>query len=258
MVYRNDSVAEVIGSMVNIKIDGDKDSATTARYGVAGYPTIVLANADGTEIDRIYGYAEPADFIKTINDYMADRNTLADYVRRAEKTPSSSLFYVVADKYTGRKKFAEAETYYNKILAMDPQNAQGYSDSALYSMGDMKVRAKEFAAADASYKKLMETYPKSDLADDALFGMAVSKRRADQFDEAIARFRAFMETHPKSDLAPDAELYIAYCHDKKGAKEEAVTLYKKFIANNPASSDTGWAKEQIDKILNPPKEGEKK
>ena len=69
------------------------------------------------------------------------------YLRRAEKEPTMNLYYIIADKYVGRKKFVDAEGYYDKILKGDPDNKSGYADSALFSMGDMKARAKDYAGA---------------------------------------------------------------------------------------------------------------
>jgi len=206
--------------MVNVKVNAEKDTLTAQKYGIAGYPTIVLANSDGTEIDRIYGYLEPPDFIKAIQDYQVGKNTLADYLQRAEKEPTMNLYYTIADKYVGRRKFTEAETFYNKILQGDPENKQGYADSALFSIGDMKNRAKDFNGSIAAFKEYMAKYPKA-------AGVA------------------------------DAELYIASCYNKLGSPDEAVKLYRQFLVNHPQSEDTTYAKKQIDKILNPPKDEKK-
>jgi TolA-binding protein len=220
VVYQNDSVIAVIGDMVNVKVNAEKDTLTARKYGIAGYPTIVLTNADGSEIDRIYGYLEPPDFIKAIRDYLVGKNTLNDYLDRVAKEPSMSLYYTIADKYVGRKKFAEAESFYNKILEGDPENKLGYADSALISLADMKYRAKDYNSSIAFYKDYIAKYP-------------------------------------KSDQIPDAELSIAACYAKLEQNDEAVRLFKKFLTDHPQSADTAYAKKQIDKILNPPKEEKK-
>ena len=85
MTYRNDDVIALSSEIVFVKIDGDKDTLLTDQYGVAGYPTIIFANTDGSEIDRIGGYAEPEEFLTIIADYRADRNTLADFLRQIEE-----------------------------------------------------------------------------------------------------------------------------------------------------------------------------
>lgn len=258
MTYRNDEVIALSANLVNVKVNAEVDTLLRRQYGVAGFPTIVLAKSDGSEIDRIYGYAEGPDFVKTINDYLAGRNTLADFLRRTETEPTMSLYAQIADKYTGRSKFEDAEKWYRKILQEDPNNNNGYSDSALYWMGQMKSRAKQYSAAEEIFARFPKTYPESDLADNAAFEIAKTRRYAERYDDAIAGFKEFMEAYPESDLLEDAEIYIAFCHDKKGDTENALVLYQKFLEDHPNSSDSNWVKRQIDKILNPPEEEEKK
>ncbi len=238
--------------IVFVRVNAEKDTVTARKYGVAGFPTIVMAKSDGSEIDRIYGYAGPPQFVKSIRDFQAGRNTLGDYLSRAETAPTPELYYLIADKYVGRKKFADAEVYLNKIIAMDPANEKGYSDSAMYSLGDMKTRDKQYDAAKAAYKKLMETYPKSELADDALFGIAAVSRRAEKYDDAINGFKLFMTVYPTSDLVPDAAIYIGLCTEKKGDTAMALQMYERYLVDFPTSSDTTWVKSQIQRIKNPP------
>ncbi len=258
MTYRNEEVIALSANLVNVQVNAEKDTLLRREYGVAGFPTVVLAKPDGSEIDRIYGYADGPKFVEIVNDYLADRNTLGDYLRRAETEPTMKLYSLVAEKYTGRSKFDEAEKFYRKILQEDANNKQGYSDSALFWMGQMKSRAKQYAVAEDVFSKFPLTYPESDLADDAMYEMAKTKRYAEKFDDAIASFKDFLKTYPESELAQDAEIYIAFCHDKKGAKDEALQLYNKFLTDHPEASDSTWVKKQIDKIENPPPEEEKK
>lgn len=252
MTYRNDNVIALTEDLINVKVNAEEDTLLRRHYGVAGFPTVVLTKPDGSEIDRIYGYAEPKEFVTTINDYLHDRNTLADYLRRAKTEPTMQLYTKIADKYTGRSDFDQAKEYYQKIIAEDPDNSQGYSDSALLSMADMQVRAKRYDSAIATYDSFKDKFPNSDLADDAMIGKAKALRRAERFDDAIAAFKDFLTTYPQSDQAEEAEIYIAFCNDLKGDKDQALALYKKFLTEHPDSRDTAWVKRQIDKIENPP------
>ncbi len=242
--------------MINVKVDGKADTLLAQKYGIAGYPTVILTNADGTEIDRVYGYAPPEEFIEIINDYLADRNTLADFLRQADTAITMPLYAKIADKYTGRKMFTKAESYYRKILQNDPSNKKGYSDSALYNMGQMKIRAKQITSAMEVFDTFRKTYPESDLFDDALFAKAYALRRADKFEESIAAFKEFQKIHPESDLISEAVIYVAYCNDLAGNKDEAIKYYKDFLTKFPESSEVEWVTGQIDKIENPPQEEE--
>lgn len=254
VTYRNEDVLKMVSAFSSVHVDAEKDTLTAQKYAVAGYPTIILAHPDGTEIDRIYGYAEPVEFMKTINDYLAGKNTLDDYLTRAGSAPTMELYYLIADKYVARKKFDEAGDYLGRIISGDPENKQGYSDSAMYSMGEMKSRAKEYEAAMKIFSEFSDVFPNSDMADDAYFAIAKTLRRQDKFDEAIAEFQKFPTVFPESDMLEDAEIYVAFCNAKKGDNDTALKLYRKFIVDHPESSEIGWVNEQIDKIVNPPEE----
>lgn len=256
MTYRNDDVIALTQNLINVQVNAEKDTLLRREYGIAGFPTVVLTKPDGVEIDRIYGYADPATFVTTINDYLNDRNTLADYLRRAEAEPGMQLYSMIAEKYTGRSDFDKAEEYYQKILTADPDNAQGYSDSALLALGEMEVRAKKYDKAIADFDSFKTRFPNSPLAQDAMLEKAKAFRRAEQFDDAIAVFKDFIATYPESDQVETAEIYVAYCNDLKGNKDQALELYKQFLVDHPDSRDTAWVKKQIDKIENPPAESE--
>ncbi len=254
VTYRQDEVVALADEIIFVKINAEQDSALADQYSVAGYPTIILTKPDGTEIDRVYGYVETPVFVETIRDYQAGRNTLDDYLQRADTAASHQLYSMIAEKYMGRKKYTEAEGFYRKILQEDPNNEGGYADSALFSIGNLKSRDKKYGAAEEIFERFLNTYPESPLLDDAAFEIAVARRRAEKYDDAIAGFKDFLEKYPESELANDAEIYIAYTHNLKGDQETALTLYKKFLMDHPDSPDTTWVQGQINKIENPPQE----
>jgi len=245
VTYRNEEVIKLAEKFISVKVNGKVDTVLSRTFGIAGYPTVVLTRADGSEIDRVFGYQPPEEFIQTINDYLVDKNTLADYLRKADTTVSLPLYATIADKYTGRSMYDKAEEYYRKILQEDPANKQGYSDSALYNLGQMKTRAKDYTGALEILDKLPATYPESDLADDAVYYRGITLRRADRFDDAIAALTAFMEKYPSSDLIADAEIYIAYCYGLKKDYPQAISRFEKFLVDHPDHGDSTWAKEQI-------------
>ena len=60
-VYTDDTVAAIVKAhFVPVKLDGDKHSAFVRKHRVSGYPTVLIMEANGTELVRIRGY-EPSD-----------------------------------------------------------------------------------------------------------------------------------------------------------------------------------------------------
>ena len=46
-----------------VLVDGDTQQASTARFGVRGYPTVVFADREGNEVKRVVGAVPPAQFL---------------------------------------------------------------------------------------------------------------------------------------------------------------------------------------------------
>lgn len=60
-------VAKWLGERtVALKVDAEKDAELARRYRVEVYPTIVIAKADGSEIDRILGFLPPEQFVAEV------------------------------------------------------------------------------------------------------------------------------------------------------------------------------------------------
>jgi len=53
-------------SYITVKIDADKNSDLASKYGIYGYPTIIILNPDGQEIKRIEGYVDANTLLNQI------------------------------------------------------------------------------------------------------------------------------------------------------------------------------------------------
>jgi TolA-binding protein len=207
--FTHQSVIELSESMIFVKAEGKKDTVTREKYGIAGFPTVILMNSSGEEIDRIFGYLPPEEFVTTIQDYMEGKNTLEDFEKRFAADPQDAeLAFKLAEKYEGRSMFDEAGTYYGKVLDLDPDDEKGNSDDALMSLAWLEVRKKD-------YQKAVET------------------------------FEYFGQKFPRSEMALDAEMYVPYTYARAGDTTRALGLYEEFLADHPDSPDTDWVNKKI-------------
>ena len=60
-VYTADAVVEAAAPLVAVKVDGDEHPDLKERFGVTGFPTMVLLSPDGEELRRLSGYVNVAD-----------------------------------------------------------------------------------------------------------------------------------------------------------------------------------------------------
>ena len=207
--FTHKSVIDLSKGMVFVKAEAKLDTLCRERYEIAGFPTVILMNSSGEEIDRIFGFLPPKEFVSTIQDYLQEKNTLEDLKRRFEADPKDALLaFQLADKYEGRRMYEEASSYYTKVVDLDPNDEKGNSDDALFNLAWLKVREKEYL-------------------------------------KAVDAFNHFLHKFPKSEMVTIAERYIPYCYSRTGDTTRALKLFEEFLVLYPDSPDTGWVGDQI-------------
>lgn len=196
--------------MVLAKINAEIDTATAKAYHISGYPTLVLTDKNGDEIDRIVGYLPPTEFMTTLSDYRKGVGTLADLLRQAEENSSRELYFQIADKYKYRGGSAEAETWFNKVI----------------TAGD----------------------PKDSLSGESRMAIADTYRRDKDFDKAVAAYNAVQVDFKDTPFAEYGMIMAAVSTRQKGDTAGAITLFEQFVKAYPESEDAEYAGEQVTKL----------
>ncbi len=195
-----------------MKAEAKKDTATRDRYEIAGFPTVILMKSSGEEIDRIYGYLPPEEFVSTIESYLQGKETLEDIETRLRADPTDvELAFKLAEKYEARRCYDRAKIYYQRVIDLDPEDSKGKSRDALMSIAQLEIRKKDYL-------------------------------------KAVDAFKYFLQKYPESEMAVDAEEYVAYSYDKAGDTTRALELYQRFLREHPNSDDTSWVRERIEKL----------
>lgn len=213
--YSDSAVIEMSKSMVFAKINAEVDTLTAQKYIIPGYPTLVITESDGTEIERIGGFLPAEEFIETVNNYLNDVGTLADYLRMADTNATVEVNAVIAEKYESRGMYDMAMKYYRQVIDADPDNAEGKTPDAMLSIGGIMMHDK-------------------------------------LYDEAIAQFKNVITKYNGSESAIDGELWLGYALRKKGDTTAAINHYETFLKNYPNYEDSTRIKETIEKLKNPP------
>jgi TolA-binding protein len=199
---------------VFFKTNAEKDTALAERFKVNGYPTVILTNPSGKEIDRVVGYATAPDFMLKIKDYLKGEGTLADLESKLKKdTTSTELWFKVGEKYQERRRFEEALINFNKVVYLDPKDKTTKASESLLDMGFI-------------YRKL-KNYP-----------------------NAIEKFQEILKQYPKSEVSLEAEEYIPYTYATMGDTVKAITLFKKILKDHPdlESGEKDWVEKMIKKL----------
>jgi thioredoxin-like negative regulator of GroEL len=184
------------------KVNAEVDTASAARYHVRSYPTVVLMNADGTEIDRVVGYYRAPEFIALVEDYLAGRNTLASLVAEGSaKGHDPQYIAKLADRYYEHGLWADARVQYEKLVSMDPKNQSGRIDDVLMTLARMSRRDKDYEAGRRYAQTILDKYPDSDQMKSAFLEVGINWRKADEPAKARAIFLDFAKRFPDDEDA---------------------------------------------------------
>jgi tetratricopeptide (TPR) repeat protein len=197
--------------MILAKVNGKEDTLLAQQNHIVAYPTLVMVDTNGNEVDRIVGYMEPDSFLTELRNYEKGIGTLADLL-----TGVRDLSFEIAEKYHYRDESEKAVTWYRKVID-DGDPHDSLSGESRMAIGDMYVRAEEYDSAAAAFTQIMEDFEGTQFAEDAEIWRAYTYRKKGDTTAAIAAFEEFIEHYPESEDVDYAEKEIKKL---KGEPEE--------------------------------------
>jgi len=109
ITWNDPAVAALLADKtVPLKIDAEKEKALAKRYGIDAYPTLLLLKADGTELDRLVGYREPAAFVGEFTAGLGGKPALKRAREEAEAAGEKSQHDQVEARYKLARELAQA------------------------------------------------------------------------------------------------------------------------------------------------------
>ncbi len=237
--------------VVLVKVDAEVDTTLAREMAISGYPTLVLLDKKGEEIDRVIGYMETDPFLKQLDDYQNGIGTLADLLGQSKKDSSRELSFRIADKYKYRGKLDDATGWYQKVIAVKPTDSLAFESRM--ALADMTRRAKKYDEAITAFQAITKDFQATPaMAGESRMAMANVLVRTKKWDEAVAEYQAIVKDFKGMPFAPDAEFYVGYTLARKGDTAAAISAYEGFLKNNPTSPDTADVRERLEKLKNPP------
>jgi len=112
--YAQASGADAMKAFVNVRIDAEKGEGkdVAKRYGVKSYPTLVIVDATGDEVDRISGYMPPEPFLKEVARIQSGEGTIPALKKSyAAKPDDLDAGVVLAGKLAASKPAESAEMF---------------------------------------------------------------------------------------------------------------------------------------------------
>jgi tetratricopeptide (TPR) repeat protein len=252
VTFIDSAVVKFSPELVWVKIHAEQDSVTAEKYHVRNFPTVLLTNPDGSEIDRIVGFLPPDEFLTEIKNYMAGVGTLDDLVKKVAEEPNGEMAMKIGDKYSYRGKSEKAIEYYNMVIELDPDNKDSLTDNAMLSIGGVYADQKEYDKAIDQYKLVMKKFAGDSAEADAMFSIGSTYLRMKDYDKAVGQFDTIAKKYKETENEADAMLWKGYVLRKKPDTASAIKVYEDFLQKFPESSDTTHAMSQLEKLKNPP------
>jgi thiol-disulfide isomerase/thioredoxin len=155
----------VAKTAVAIKLDAEKEVEIAKRYHVEAYPTILFLKNDGSEVDRIIAFKQPAEFLEEAKSLIAGKSAV-ERVREkmAGKENDPMQREQLGNALAGRGKNEEALTEYLWCFDHGLEHDWGYSGVRVsFLLSDIARLGKKYPPA---WKALED---RRDSAESALF-----------------------------------------------------------------------------------------
>lgn len=159
--FRDPGVAKLLEGFVNLRIDAEKGDGPqlARRFGVRGFPTLVIVGPDGLEIDRVLGFVPPEVFQDEIRRIQSGDGTLASLRKSFEDAPSDVDAGMAYGAKLQMSRPEEAAALYAK-MAKDSEDADPSVRARIqleHAVSLLNSGHREEAAVAA--ERLVEEYP---------------------------------------------------------------------------------------------------
>lgn len=255
--YSDATVLKFIENMIPVKLDSEKGAGIdiSKRYRVAAWPTIMLVDPNGKEIDRIVGYVNAEDFIQRIGEYQNGVNTLADFEARVKKNPDDAeAWKTLGNKYADSVRGPEANAAFAKYLELTPDISGEEKAEALYSIGEAYYVDEAYDKAADIFEGIIAGYPESEWRDRATTRLARAYYGQGEIDKCVAIYKSYADRHP--DDARACNSFAWFCATKKVGLDEALPVALRAVElteRDPGYLDTlaelYYARGEFDKAI---------
>ena len=241
-------VQAVLQTVVPWRIDAEKGAGleVAERYRIIGYPTILILEPSGAEIERVFDDGvvnatdAPESFAAAIQAAIARKSTIDDLALAVKNKPADPthlyrLGFALAAR--GRENREAAVLRLRQAIDKDTNNAFGVASMSLYALGKFLYFRGEhdYDMAARTLRELIDRYPESQEAPSAHDWLARSLHAAGRTGEALGMLHRRLAKAPQ-DLAR-YRLFASFCASNGVALEEALMVARQALARAPRDGD---------------------
>lgn len=202
-VFTQDPVAQMLNDhFVPVKVDGDHEPNFSQNYAIEGLPTMLVLEADGSEIGRIAGYKTAEALQKELAEILQARIILHDLKANLAKKPDDlETLYKLGTLCWNLQRFEDTVQYLGRAVDLDTQRTLVNREQALLPL------AKSFGLSGSPdrgigyIEQFVKEFPASPQIAEARFIRAVMLMELGKIAEAQQAAQALLN-EPEGALPP--------------------------------------------------------
>jgi tetratricopeptide (TPR) repeat protein len=235
-VYARDDVAAALRTgFVTLRRDGERGDgeALVRRYHVVGYPTILVLDEAGREVDRLMGFVPSGELLTMLGRFRDGKGTVAELERRlAAQKGDEALRLDVATRHAYRGD-PRAVAELTDVVKGDRNNQGKRAASALLTLGKYYYLrgAKDYANAIKTLTELDKRFPKSEEAEQVGYNLGVAYHATGRDAEARKVLDHWLEAKPRDVARYNAYAWLCFKNDFDRAR--GIEVAKKGLEIDP-------------------------
>jgi thioredoxin-related protein len=201
------------GSYVFLRLNAEKEKdgiQLRRRFGVTGFPTVLILDSRGDEFERLEGYLPAETFLAKLHAAIDDPSSLGNLRAVERRDPKDvNIRFQLASKLMDRNDFAGAEKRFASIVREDPSNRFETTDVALFYLALCQLNRDSGNESLATIDRVRKDFPDSPISPNAVLLSSEILMQLGRPDDAKERIQEFLKRYPGHPLAPRAKLLLS-------------------------------------------------
>jgi TolA-binding protein len=188
-------------------------------FAILTYPTILVLDSEGEEIDRVGAFQPAPQFQQTVESFFDSPDSMASLRKAVQEQPNSvAPRYALAEKLLNQANFAKASGHFQKVIELDPENHEGKTDLSQYNYALCLASQTKFDEALAQLDNLQKQFPRSGAVADATVLRGQIYHCCNKLDEAQAALQEYKDKYPTQGHIEEVENLLAIMESETGGK----------------------------------------
>jgi len=240
-VYPREEVGRALATgYIALRRDGERGDGIeiAQRYHVSGYPTMLVVDARGVELDRLVGSLGATELVQQLGRIRGGKGTVADLERVFAIAPTDALRFELGTRYAMRAD-ARAIVELEGAAKSDPDNRAHRASAALFSLGKFYYLrgVRDYAEAERTLTDLETRFPTSEEAAQAPYQRALARQQSGHTDDAHRVLDAWIAAAPSR--ADRLAAYAWFCFKESAAYSRGIEIARRGLALAP-KDDGMW------------------